>query len=121
MNVKYDITSAATNIFEYSVNDTTARAIVVEDKEVEVIVPTADGDTQISMNLPDTLSRIKNFSEANWTSLTEFKMTNLDEFDISGMTTLSGDSSLGSTANSIFRTMLELRTLDLREIGRAHV
>jgi hypothetical protein len=115
-SVCFEITAAAPSIFEYTVNTSTTRAILEEDTATEVWVPMADGDTQVTMNLPDIISDITNFSAACWSDLSSLGFTNLEAFNLDDMNTLGSDSALGTTGSNPISKMTELRELTLKNL-----
>lgn len=111
------IMSASPNIFEYTVNTSTARAVVSEDELTDVIVPTASGDTQITFNLKDILSNITNFKSVGWSDLSSLYLSNIENLDLEDMDTLTDDTKLGTTSNSPFSVMTQLRELNLKNMN----
>ena len=116
-SIRLGITAAAPNIFEYTVNNSTTRAMLEEDTSTDVFIPMADGDTSVTINLKDIISSIDNFSAAYWSSLTGLYLTNLEGLDLADMDSLSDDTSLGTTSSSPFTVMTELRELNLNNMN----
>lgn len=120
-SVELGLVSPSPNLFFFNTNNEKTHAYVAEDVVTYVKVRPADGETQESFNLSSVLSSIINFKILAPSSISDLNLPSITEFDMSGSTGLNDPNSLGggNTGSNVFYKMVELRTLDLKNMKLA--